>query len=229
MVALWAYGFAGDEPNHLRMPLALDIDEHGRTWVADLGRHVLMVYEPDGSVINEIDLSGLVGDAESIGVDPTGRVHLIDPDRATVVVLNPDGGLVDRYGIRGDGVGEFLAPSSIAFDDAGRAHIPDSERGRVLVFDHNGNFDTEYGSPTPTHPEMLHPEGIAFDSGGRSHVVDQFADQVHVFDPKGEPVFLYPTGGDGPREFEAPADRDRCPRPRPGHQRLWRHHFGIQA
>jgi sugar lactone lactonase YvrE len=110
-------------------PLAIDIDE---------------VYRVGGAAAQEWATFGRVSD---VRFDRQGRLYIADSRNQRIVVVGSTGDLVRVIGRRGDGPGEFQAPSEIAVSPSGRLFVLDAIGRHYQAFDRDGRFLQRFRVP----------------------------------------------------------------------------------
>jgi DNA-binding beta-propeller fold protein YncE len=169
-----------------------------RVWVADAELGAVFVLGRNG------EPRGVLG--RGVLKRPTGLardaaralLYVADTAAHDIKVFDDAGALVQVIGRRGEGEGEFNAPTHLAF--AGDAlYVTDTLNARVQVI-----------AADPTHPaapkavvgrrgvvlgDLVRPKGVAVDGDGNVYVIESYFDTLLVFSPAGE--FLLPIGGTG--------------------------------
>jgi len=126
----------------------IKIDGGGNVWVADLGKHVVMQFTPEGKLLKTLGAPGEPGEDETHLNKPTDMVAAPDGDvfvtdgygNNRIVHFNKEGKFVKTWGKKGTGPGEFDLPHSIVIDSKGRLYVADRSNARVQVFDREGRF-----------------------------------------------------------------------------------------
>lgn len=120
---------------------------------ADLGP--VLVPEP----LLTLDGSGAgagFGDVRDVAVGPRGRIHVLDLSAGRVTVWTPAGTLVRSFGRRGEGPGEFVAPSSVHVLGDGRVLVGEMMPTRLHWFGRDGtHLRTIHVRPPPEAREAM--------------------------------------------------------------------------
>lgn len=130
----------------------LKIDPEGRIWVADIGRHVVMQFTPDGELLRTLGTPDEAGDDEQrlnkptdMAITPDGDVFVSDGyGNNRLVHFDRNGRFVKAWGKLGIEPGEFSLPHAIDVDSRGRLYVADRNNVRVQVFDQSGKFLNEW-------------------------------------------------------------------------------------
>lgn len=113
--------------------------------------------------------AGEFGNLTGLALDRSGNLYAADIDHAHIWVFNPTGRPLGVIGRKGDGPGEFQAPSGIAFDFQQRLYVRDLVRvTRFTLDDRRGivaQFDTAFQGPL--YPNWYWGRATRFDQTGR--------------------------------------------------------------
>lgn len=178
---------------------------------ADLAQVVILNErgKPEGAFGKEI-LKRPVGIARDA---KRGRIYVSDRQSHSIKVFDDKGKFLREIGRRGEGLGEFNAPTYMTFAHD-RLYVTDTLNSRIQIFDRDGKAIRSLGRRGLFLGDMPRPKGVAADSDRNIYVVESYYDHLLIFNDKGE--FLLPIGGTGSRigEFYLPAgvwtdERDR--------------------
>ena len=141
----WGEGLIG-AAHHIK------IDHQGNVWLADIGRHVVRQFTPEGKLLKTLgtlDESGNDRDhlnkPTDMAVTPSGDVFVSDGyGNRRVVHFDKHGKFVKAWGKEGIGPGEFLLPHAIDVDSKGLLYVADRSNARVQVFDQSGKFIAQW-------------------------------------------------------------------------------------
>jgi hypothetical protein len=132
--------------------------------------------------------TGLVRDAAN------KRIYVVDTREHNIKVFNDNGELIDVLGFRGDGAGEFNAPTHISLSK-NRLYVTDTLNARIQVLDPAGEPLAMVGKRGLYLGNLTRPKGVTVDADDNIYVVESYYDHLLVFDKQGE--FLLPIGGTG--------------------------------
>ncbi|MCG6968531.1 MAG: SBBP repeat-containing protein [Gammaproteobacteria bacterium] len=208
---VYAFGVQGNDA--IIKPGGVGMD--GRQWiyVADIGDHIVRVYDPLGMFIRQIggpedylrpvDVAANVDGQRVYVVDSGG----IDSTQHQVIIYDGDGNKLKSIGIRGDGPGEFNLPIQAAVAPDGTLYVLDAGNFRVQAFDSEGNYLRQWGKVGRNFGDFARPRGIAVDEDGNIYVTDSAFRNFQIFNPAGE--LLMAIGGetydDLPGQYSLPA------------------------
>lgn len=106
-------------------------------------RDDIVRFNRDGVAVKTIR-NAVSGQTESselqsrVAVDGSGNIYVLGTFSDSVFKFSPEGKYITRFGGRGDGRGQFTAPSAIGVDGQGRVYICDF--GGVQMFDGDGRY-----------------------------------------------------------------------------------------
>lgn len=181
----------------------LHVDPWDNVWVTDCGRHLIMVFAPDGRLLRTLGEDGRLGCERAVYNQPThvcvlpsGEFFVTDGyGNSRVVHYRADGTYVREWGRRGIAPGEFHTPHVITADRSGRLYVSDRENDRVQVFDQAGTLLAEW--PGLHSVDGLHcaPDGKVYGSAGLDNALIEFGPDGRPAQVWAEPgFFCYPHG-----------------------------------
>lgn len=192
------FRFGTREPNSLKRPQALALDDEGKVYVLDSQLNKVMIFDDMGLFVHSIALGrnftnpvGITvqGDGTTIYVVDRGNV---DTDDHKVVAMNPQGQVRFTLGPRGTGPGKFNIPLAAAVARDGTLYVVDSGNFRVQAFDASGNFKSQFGGAGTELGRFSRPRAIALDPEGNIYVSDGGFNNVQIFNAGGQ--LLMPLG-----------------------------------
>jgi tripartite motif-containing protein 71 len=181
-------------------PRYVAVDTTGQVYVSDGMVQKILVYSPEGKLINE--LAGPKDEGAwaplALSVGPTGDLYVTEASsqRQRVLVLDGQGGTKLAFGEAGENPGQISFANGVIADDKGRIFVSNGNNGRVDIFAPDGTYlESISGSEAGSFGL---PRGLALDDLGRLYVVDAVSQDVVVFDVEGpRPKFLFSFGGYG--------------------------------
>ena len=192
------FRFGLREPNVLRKPTSLALDEQGRVYVLDTTAKKVMAFDGLGLFLFDVDLREDFVRPVGLAVSGGGeRIYVVDrgslnDDDHKVVVYSPAGEKLQVLGPRGKGDGEFNIPLEAVVAPDGSLAVLDSGNFRVQVFDAEGRFVRSFGSLGNRAGQFARPRGLAVDRDGNYYVSDASFNNVQVFNNEGQ--LLLPIG-----------------------------------
>lgn len=173
----------------LSKPLAVDIDDSGRVFVADTGDSAIKVYGPSGKFMYEFKKSNAPDQVSgSAGLAVHGdRVYVTDGSNFRVQLYNTEGKFIKTFVSQStDKKTGAMIPVGIDVSEQGDVYITDVFYQRVLVFDQNGKLKFQFGTPGKKPGQFQYANDIAVDQKGNIYVSDSNNARVQVFDPNGK-------------------------------------------
>lgn len=176
------------------VPSAIAVDASGRSFVADVARHVVAIVEPDGTESGvlgrerppagfpEMSLEpGRLDFPNGVEIDGEGRVWVVDSNNARIQIFDPASGQVEIAPPADSSIPPMSLPRDIAFGADGMAFVPDPLAHLVFVLDATGVPVASFGGMGIAEGELFLPIGVATDASGRVYVAEKGADRVSVF------------------------------------------------
>lgn len=194
-VLAWIVGLGEEvpEPVVLRRPQSGVTDDQGRTYVTDVGRQAVFVFD-------EVAGRLLVWDAADetqrfvapigVAVGADGQVLVADAELGAVFRLDREGRPIGSFG------GDVLErPTGVARDPrTGYVYVADTRGNDVKIFDEAGLLVDFLGRSGKGRGELNAPTYIAF-RDGRLYVTDTLNSRVQVFDQDGRVLEVFGERG----------------------------------
>jgi DNA-binding beta-propeller fold protein YncE len=191
-------------------PTGLSIHPNGNIYVADTHYHRVVVFSPEGEIINEF---GKFGQDEGCFIYPTdvafsndGKVYVSEyggNDR--ISVFTEQGGFVFSFGSPGSGRGQFSRPSALCIDHSRkRLYVADACNHRIAVYTPDGELLEYIGSVGRDAGQLRYPYDLALLSDGTLAVCEFGNNRIQLFSPEGRSLAVYGQPGRGPGELAYP-------------------------
>ncbi len=186
--------FSGDDTVAFAWPSGIAVAPDGWMYVSDPERGAVQVFDKDRDYRFSI----------SAGLQrPTGLMirdsvlTVVDTKASLIVRYDLRGRELSRFGMRGEGNGEFNYPVAVASEDAagGELHVVDAMNFRIQTLRSDGTFASAFGTLGDGLGDFSRPKGVALDSDGHLYVTDALFDVVQVFDRNGGLLLAF--GGSG--------------------------------
>jgi sugar lactone lactonase YvrE len=192
------------QDRRLKNPVNIRIDAEGNKYVTDTIGKTLFVFDH-----NDI-LTAMWGRETTIApVDIAirgERCYVTDFNSNQILVLNKKtGAILDRFGKKGEGVGEIDMITNIALDRQDNMYITDMVKGQILKFDASGRFVRSFGQAGVNLEEFARPKGIDIDREGRIWVVDAASEVAKIIDTEGQLLLFFGLPGNAPGKMNLPA------------------------
>jgi DNA-binding beta-propeller fold protein YncE len=194
-VFAWIVGLGVEEaePVVLRRPQSGVSDERGRTYVTDVGRQAVFVFDETQGKLS-------VWDMANGGQRFVAPIGVVIGARDEVLVADAELGAVFRLDRDGNPLGSFGAdvlerPTGLARDDqAGHVYVADTRGNDVKIFDDDGLLVDYVGRRGAGSGELNAPTYIAF-RAGRLYVTDTLNSRIQVFDRDGQVLATFGERG----------------------------------
>jgi DNA-binding beta-propeller fold protein YncE len=128
-------------------PSGLSFDNAGNLLVADTHNYRILVYTPEGKLLEQQTMGGACGNADGqfqfvtdAAQDPEGNIYVAqygEYDR--IQKFTPDRQFLLSWGEHGPELGQFLRPQKMVIDKSGLVWVTDACNHRVQVFDASGS------------------------------------------------------------------------------------------
>lgn len=176
----------------LGQPVGITVDRKGLIYVSDRVRNSIVIYDPFGLYIDNIDLSGIATQLAGLAADADGkRIYVvdrggIDSDQHQLIIIDQTTGKINQTGQRGKAQGQFNLPADVAVDDEGRVYVLDSGNFRIQVFNPEGEFIKQWGKAGNGLGQFGMPRSIAIDDDNHIYVSDAQFGNVQIFNHSGQ-------------------------------------------
>jgi DNA-binding beta-propeller fold protein YncE len=173
-------------------PTGLSIDRQGRLLVADTHYYRVLIYTPEGKLVQTIggEVGAEPGQFEyvtDVVQDSNGYYYISQygPDDF-IQKYTADGEYVLRWGGHGYDPGQFMRPQAMAIDEQDRIWVADAANHRIQVFDGEGNLLTFFGEYGSEPGQLATPYGVDFDSEGNLYVCEYENHRIQKFTRDGK-------------------------------------------
>ena len=192
-------------PDHKQgRPTGLSIDSEGRVLVADTHYYQLLIYSPQGELVQRIGGTmghrpgefGLVTDAVQ---DRQGNYYISEyGEYDRIQKFTRDGKFLLQWGGHGSEPGQFLRPQNMAIDSEDRIWVADACNHRLQCFDLSGKLLLVWGREGKGPGELYYPYDVELDSEGNLYICEFGNHRVQKFSPQGTSLGCW--GREGRRE-----------------------------
>ncbi len=137
---LQTIGKRGGAEGELNLPLMVDVDAKGHSYVIDSGNFRVQQYDQEGKFVSAFGKVGVrmghFSRPKGIAVDSEGKIYVVDTSHGNFQLFNNEGQLLMFVGSRGERnePGRFALPAGIDVDEDGRVYVVDQYFGKVEVF-----------------------------------------------------------------------------------------------
>lgn len=180
----------------LQQPHGIDIGPDGNIYVADAVLHQILVFSPDGELLNRYGEQGfapeigVLNEPWDVAVNSDGTIFVADTWNGRVSVFTEDGEPLDGWGVdmpnqTDDPLG-FWGPRGIAVDSDGDIFVADTGNKRIQRFLEDGTFVVQIGSGGNDVGQLNEPVGVALGPDGELFVADTWNQRIQVFTQQGQ-------------------------------------------
>jgi DNA-binding beta-propeller fold protein YncE len=189
-------------------PVGAAIGPDENLWVPDTHYHRIIVYSPDGRMLQKF---GSEGTGEGQFIYPTDiafdgdRIYISEyggNDR--VQVFDHHWKKLFQFGRFGIGQGEFSRPQAMVIDH-GLIYITDACNHRIVVFTTEGKWVRNFGGPGSGLGQFRFPYGLAEDRQGHLIVCEFGNNRLQLVDKEGgRGLKIWGSAGREPGQFAYP-------------------------
>ncbi|GIW98142.1 MAG: ring finger protein HAC1 [Pirellulaceae bacterium] len=183
--------------------------------VADTHYFRVLVYQPDGTLVEQKTIGGTHGDAPGefhfvTDVTQDHRGHFFVGQYGQIDQIQefaPDGQFLRRWGNQGSNPGDFSRPQSLIVDAHGWLWVADACNHRIQVFDPSQDppvLVSLWGAPGAAAGQLQYPYGIEWDHDGTLLVIEYGNHRVQRFDREGRHLEMWGGPGTEPGQFRSP-------------------------
>jgi ABC-type Fe3+ transport system permease subunit/sugar lactone lactonase YvrE len=170
-------------------PTGLSVAPNGNIYVADTHYHRVVVFSPDGKLIDEF---GRFGQENGCFIYPTdvafsqdGRIFVSEyggNDR--ISVFTGKGDFLYCFGTPGSGAGQLARPAALCVDSAQKClYVADACNHRIAIYDLDGNLLGYIGSAGRSPGQLRYPYDLALLPDGTLVVCEYGNNRLQLFGP----------------------------------------------
>jgi DNA-binding beta-propeller fold protein YncE len=146
-------------------PTGLSISRSGKLLVADTHYYRLLVYEPDGHLLEEATIGGTLGNGPGefgfvtdVVDDSQGNFYVAEyGDWDRVQKFSSEGKFLIQWGTHGEQPGQFRRPQNLFLDQHDRIWVADACNHRIQVFDTMGHLLWHWGEQGAEAGQLYYP------------------------------------------------------------------------
>lgn len=195
---------AAGRATRFESPVSIAPGQNGEILVVDAGLRRIIRLDAEGEPLGSIGAGQFVRPVGIARDSERGRIFVSDAQTHDIKIFSDAGELIGSFGHRGEGPGEFNAPTYMSFG-RDQLFVTDTLNSRVQIFDAENNFVRDFGRRGLFVGDLPRPKGVSIDDQGLVYVVESYYDHLLVFTEGGD--LLLPIGGTGSGigEFYLPA------------------------
>lgn len=191
----------------LEMPTDVDVASDGRVIVADGVNDRIVIFSPDGAVVETIDAIGAEALSRPVGVavDATGRLYVADTGHGRVLVRDARGGLLKVIVPVAVSGGHASDITGVAVSSEGETlWLVDNDHHRLIRVDVATGAQAVVGRKGESIGQLHYPFHVALGSDGSSHVTDVINGRGQIFNADGRPAGAIGAYGIEPGQLYRP-------------------------
>ncbi len=191
-------------PDHeFGKPTGLSIGIDGRVLVADTHYYRVLIYTPEGRLVQTLGGEkgegpgqfGLVTDAVQ---DSAGNFYVAEyGEYDRIQKFSPTGEYLLQWGGHGSEPGQFIRPQNMAIDRENRIWVADACNHRIQVFDGEGNLLRIWGTQGGAAGQMQYPYDLILARNGSVLVSEFGGHRIQCFDSAGHSLGTWGSQGRG--------------------------------
>jgi DNA-binding beta-propeller fold protein YncE len=191
-------------------PTGLSIGRDGNVLVADTHYYRLLIYSPEGKLLQTIGGTqgpapgefGLVTDAVQ---DRQGNYYISEyGEYDRIQKFTPEGRFLREWGGHGSEPGQFMRPQGLALDEEDHVWVADAGNHRIQVFDGEGTLLQCWGTSGSGPGELYYPYSLALAPGDTLYVCEYGNHRVQKFTRDGRSLGCWGTHGRGEGQLHNP-------------------------
>ncbi len=182
-------------------PTGLSVAPNGNLYVADTHYHRVVVFSPEGKLIDEF---GKFGQENGCFIYPTdvafsqdGRIFVSEyggNDR--ISVFSQQGDFLYCFGTPGSGVGQLARPAAICVDPARKClYVADACNHRIAIYDLDGSLLGYIGSAGRAVGQLRYPYDLSLLPDGTLVVCEYGNNRLQLFGPDRKSLAVYGCAG----------------------------------
>ncbi|MBI3839989.1 MAG: hypothetical protein HY288_18870 [Planctomycetia bacterium] len=191
-------------------PTGISIDRRGNVMVADTHYFRLLIYSPDGKLLETLGGTqghgpGEFGFLTDAIEDSQGNLYISEyGEFDRIQKFSPDRKFLLEWGGHGSEPGRFARPQSMAIDNRDQLWVADACNHRLQTFNTEGRLLKLWGAQGSRPGQLSYPYGIALDGQGQVYVSEYGNHRVQKFTPEGRTLGCWGTDGRAPGELYNP-------------------------
>jgi sugar lactone lactonase YvrE len=196
-------------------PTGLSFGRDGNLLVADTHYFRMLVYTPQGELLEDRTIGGECGSqpgqfnfVTDCVQDAAGNYYIAEyGEFDRIQKFSPEKKFILQWGVHGSAPGEFIRPQSLDIDEHDRIWVADACNHRVQVFNASGataQLEMNWGEQGTELGKLNYPYGLQLDRRGHVYLCEFGNHRVQKFTTKGELVGWWGTIGRRRGELDQP-------------------------
>jgi DNA-binding beta-propeller fold protein YncE len=175
----------------MKIPVGVAVDNDGTIYVTDTGREQVLVFDPQGNLLQTL---GQKGEMKPAGIAVhQNNLYVTDTRNSTVRVYDRTSRQLIRTFPQNetDEKKRLFMPTNIAVDSNGQVVVSDSGGFAVKIYDSEGKHVRTLGELGVSPGQFAMPKGVGVDGQGRVYVLDAAAPVIQMFDAEGRLLMYF--------------------------------------
>jgi sugar lactone lactonase YvrE len=201
-------------------PTGISIGRQGQVLVPDTHYHRVLIYSPEGTLLQTIggtagEKPGEFGLVTDVVQDSEGDYYVSEyGEYDRIQKFTSDGRFLLQWGGHGSEPGQFARPQSMALDEDENLWVTDACNHRIQVFDRQGKLLKILGREGSAPGELFYPYGLILGPDDTLYVAEYGNDRVQKLRRDGQSLGWWGSHGQKPGELHSPwaLVRDRAGR-----------------
>ncbi len=197
--------FTPGGPGQLKSALNCYTDENEYLYIADVGRHEVVIFDSMLNYVTKISDTGNFKPTDVFVFE--NEIWVTNPDNHRLNVYDRKSHQLIRYFAEQYGVGDdgFLYSPFNVFVTDEIIYVTDFGDAKIKQYDRKGKFITSIGSYGTGPGQFVRPKGIAIDHEANLFVVDAGFENTQIFNKKGQLLMFFGGPYKGPGDMWLPA------------------------
>jgi ABC-type Fe3+ transport system permease subunit/sugar lactone lactonase YvrE len=182
-------------------PTGLSVAPNGNLYVADTHYHRVVIFSPEGKLIDEFGKFGQENGCfiypTDVAFSPDGRIFVSEyggNDRISVFTGQKD--FLYCFGTPGSGSGQLARPSALCVDPARKClYVADACNHRIAIYDLDGKLVEYIGSAGRAPGQLRYPYDLALLADGTLVVCEYGNNRLQLFGPDRKSLAVYGRAG----------------------------------
>lgn len=193
-------------------PSGLSFNRAGNLLVADTHYYRVLVYTPQGELLEDQTIGGEMGHGPGqFGFvtdaveDSHGNYYVSEyGEYDRIQKFTHDGEFVLQWGGHGREPGQFIRPQNMVIDEQDRIWVVDACNHRVQVFDTEGKLLKIWGEAGSEPGQLYYPYDLVLDGRGHLYIVEYGNHRVQKFTLDGKSLGCWGASGRKPGQLFNP-------------------------
>jgi sugar lactone lactonase YvrE len=184
----------------------------GNLMVADTHYYRILTYTPEGELLTQATLGGIMGQGPGefgfvtdVVRDNEGNYFVSEyGEFDRIQKFSPDGEFIVQWGGHGDAPGHFMRPQHLQLDADGMLWVADACNHRIQIFDGAGKLVRMWGEQGTAPGQLQYPYCLVLDGDGHVYICEYGNHRVQKLTLDGKPIATWGREGCKPGQLFNP-------------------------